>query len=133
MISEMDLLRMDERQRLAWLMANRGALIAVGVTWIGLIVWELAHGRMPLFLIAMVPVFAMLRAGLFFYYCAAPVDLSGQAGGLGRGRALKTGAALLLGLALFLPLYSFGGTPGQPGRRYGFSGRQFAGPCFPAN
>ena len=61
MTTEMDLMHMDERQRLAWLMANRGALIAVGATWIGLIVWELAQGRFPMFLITMVPVFALAR------------------------------------------------------------------------
>ena len=61
MPTEMDLFRMDERQRLAWLMANRGTVIAVGLTWIGMIVWELAHQRAPVFLIAMVPVFALLR------------------------------------------------------------------------
>ena len=63
MTSEMDLLRMDERQRLAWLMANRGTVVAVGVIWMGMIVWELAQGRAPLFLIVMVPVLALLRVG----------------------------------------------------------------------
>jgi hypothetical protein len=109
MTTEMDLLHMDERQRLAWLMANRGTLIAVGAAWVGLIVWELAHARSPLFLIVMVPVFALLRAGLFFYYCATPVDLGGRPTGGGLGRPLKILAALLLLLCLFLPLYHFSG------------------------
>jgi hypothetical protein len=78
MTNEMDLLRMDERQRLAWLMANRGTLMAVGAAWIGLIAWELAHGRSPLFLIGMVPLFALLRAGLYLYYRSAPIDLGGR-------------------------------------------------------
>jgi hypothetical protein len=114
MSTEMDALHMDERQRLAWLMANRGTLMAVGLTWIGLTVRELALGRMPLFLIVMVPVFAALRAGLFFYYCSAPMDLSGR-GGFRGARMLKVGAAMLLAIALFLPLYSFAGTPPRPG------------------
>jgi hypothetical protein len=118
MNSEMDLLHMDERQRLAWLMANRGTLIAVGLTWIGFIVRELAEGRMPLLLIVMVPVFAALRAGLFYFYCSTPVDLSGTAGAPRRGRLLKVGAAMLLGLVLFLPLYSFADAPNV---RLGFS------------
>jgi len=75
----------------------------------------------PLFLIAMVPVVALLRAGLFFYYCSTPADSSARAGALRRGRLLKTGAALLLGLSLFLPLYYFGGTADEPLRCYGFS------------
>ena len=78
MTTEMDLLRMDERQRLAWLMANRGTLMAVGTVWIGLIAWELFHGRSPLFLIVMVPLFALLRAGLYLYYRSAPIGLGGR-------------------------------------------------------
>jgi hypothetical protein len=71
MKDEMDALRMDERQRVAWLMANRGTVIAVGVTWIGMIAWEVAQGRMPVFLIAMVPVIALLRFALYLYYSRA--------------------------------------------------------------
>lgn len=107
MTTEMDLLRMDERQRLAWLMANRGTLIVVGLAWIGLIVRELAQGRMPLLLIVLVPVFAAIRGVLFFYYCST--DISGRAGMPGRARWFKTGAAVLLGLALVLPLYEMEG------------------------
>ena len=79
MTSEMDLLRMDERQRLAWLMANRGTVVAVGVIWMGMIVWELSQGRAPLFLIVMVPVFALLRVGLYFFYSRTPQDRGGSA------------------------------------------------------
>jgi hypothetical protein len=51
----MDLMRMGERQRAAWLMANRATVFAVGLSWLGLIVWELAHERSPVFLVVMVP------------------------------------------------------------------------------
>jgi hypothetical protein len=103
MKSEMDLLHMDERQRLAWLMANRGTVMAVGATWIGMIVWELVQGRAPVFLIAMVPVFALVRVGLFFHYCSRPfVEESPRRDFT---RVAKIGAAVLLGLSVFLPLY----------------------------
>ena len=68
MINELDLLRMDERQRAAWLLANRATVIVVGLTWISMIVWELAHNRSPLFLVVMVPVFALFRGLLYLYY-----------------------------------------------------------------
>ena len=68
MTTEMDLLAFDERQRLAWLRANRATLMAVGLTWLGMIVWELAHGAVPVFLIAMVPAFAALRLALYHLY-----------------------------------------------------------------
>ena len=68
MRNEMDLLDMDAAGRLAWLRASRATLIFVGLTWIGLIGWELAHGRTPWFLIAMVPVFAALRWVLYLRY-----------------------------------------------------------------
>jgi hypothetical protein len=68
MKNEMDALRLDERQRTAWLMANRGTVMVVGMTWLGMIAWELIQGRMPLFLIVMVPVFALLRFALFLHY-----------------------------------------------------------------
>lgn len=106
MKSEMDLLGMDERQRLAWLMANRGTVVAVGVIWTGMIVWELAHERAPLFLIAMVPVFALLRVGLYFFYSRTPRELA-AVGAPGRfGTIVKIVAAALLAIAIFLPLYS---------------------------
>jgi hypothetical protein len=71
MKNEMDALRMDERQRIAWLLANRGTVLAVGATWIGMIVWEITQGRVPVFLVVMVPVFALVRFGLYLYYSRA--------------------------------------------------------------
>ena len=68
MKTEMDLMRMDERQRSAWLLANRATLMVVGLTWLGMIAWELAHRRTPLFLLAMVPAFALLRLLLYLLY-----------------------------------------------------------------
>jgi len=68
MRTEMDAMRMDERQRLAWLLANRATLMVVGLTWIALIVRELLQDRVPLFLIVMVPVFALIRFGCYRYY-----------------------------------------------------------------
>jgi hypothetical protein len=61
MKSEMDVLDMDERRRLAWLRANRITLFCVGITWIGMVAWELLHQRTPFFMIVMVPVFAVIR------------------------------------------------------------------------
>lgn len=61
MKSEMDIMDMDERRRLAWLRANRITLFCVGITWIGIIVWELVQQRTPYFMIVMVPVFACIR------------------------------------------------------------------------
>ncbi|MBU1320443.1 MAG: hypothetical protein KKG33_12530 [candidate division Zixibacteria bacterium] len=65
MKSEMDVMGMDERQRLCWLLANRVTLMVVGVFWIGMIGWEVINHRVPYFLIAMVPAFAAIR---FFTY-----------------------------------------------------------------
>ena len=59
--SEMDILNMDERLKLAWLRANRITLICVGIAWIGIITWEFLQQRTPYFMIAMVPVFAIIR------------------------------------------------------------------------
>jgi hypothetical protein len=120
MRDEMDLLQFDERQRLAWLMANRGTVIAVGLAWIGLIVWELGQSRVPLFMIAMVPVFALCRVGLFFYYCSTSGDPGEPPRGNNLGKYLKTGGTLLLVLALFLPLYGYSasGAGSDTGTRY---------------
>jgi hypothetical protein len=68
MKSEMDLMQMDERQRLSWLMANRATLILVGVVWLSLIAWEYGEGRHPAFLVVMVPVFAAARLAFYWYY-----------------------------------------------------------------
>lgn len=71
MKNEMDVTGMDERQRHAWLRANRATLMLVGITWLGMIAWELAQGRTPVFLIVMVPVFAVLRFGFFLHFSRA--------------------------------------------------------------
>jgi hypothetical protein len=61
----MEIMDMDERQRMAWLRANRMTLFCVGVTWLGMIIWELSRQRIPYFMISMVPAFALIR--LIFY------------------------------------------------------------------
>ena len=68
MRSEMDLMRMDERQRLYWLRANRATLMVVGVVWLLMIAFELSEGRTPGFLIVMVPIFASIRFGFYYYH-----------------------------------------------------------------
>jgi hypothetical protein len=103
MSTEMDLMRMDERQRAAWLMANRATVFAVGLAWLGLIVWELAHERSPLFLIVMVPVFALFRVALYLYYVRVPLSPARKGGLSGPLRLI---AALLLAISAFLPLFS---------------------------
>ena len=70
MKSEMDVLSMDERQRLSWLRANRVTLMFVGLVWLGLIAWELSSGKTPWFLIAMVPVFGLFRFATYKYFLA---------------------------------------------------------------
>jgi hypothetical protein len=65
MKNEMDVMGMNGRRRLAWLRANRLTLFTVGVVWIGMIVRELLRGEAPYFMIAMVPVFALLRYVLY--------------------------------------------------------------------
>lgn len=72
MTTEMDIMAMDERQRSAWLKANRVTLMLVGLTWIGMIVWELAFGRFPAFLLTMVPVFALVRFLTYRHYQRTP-------------------------------------------------------------
>ncbi len=72
----------------------------------------------------MVPVFALLRVGLFFFYSRTSVDLGGRTSPGRFGPYVKIVAAVLLAVALFLPLYSVGewknGRPSmdEP-RRYG--------------
>jgi len=68
MNSEMDVMRMDERQRTAWLLANRATLLVVGIVWIGMILWELAHRHVPYFMVVMVPAFALLRFAVYRRY-----------------------------------------------------------------
>ncbi len=68
MKTEMDVLKMDERQRLCWLLANRAVLMLVGVCWLAMIAWELGQGRSAYFLIIMIPAFALIRLALYKYY-----------------------------------------------------------------
>ena len=68
MKNEMDVMRMDERMRLCWLLANRMTLVIVGLVWLGMIAWDLIHGRVSYFLIAMVPAFALVRLGFYLLY-----------------------------------------------------------------
>ena len=72
MRSEMDLMRMDERQRFHWLRANRATLMFVGVVWLLMIAFELSEGRTPAFLLVMVPVIAGIRLGFYYYYAKDP-------------------------------------------------------------
>jgi len=66
----MDVMKMDERQRTCWLLANRALLFIVGIVWLGLIGHEFYLGNRPIFLIAMVPVFAILRFGFYKLYAS---------------------------------------------------------------
>ena len=116
MKSEMVLMNMDERQRLAWFMANRGTLIAVGAVWISMIVWELTHGRMPTFLLAMVPVFAVFRLGLYQFYSSKPTTGDGSDRESRLVIAGKAIATALLVVASLMPIYSVPGFQGQETR-----------------
>ena len=40
----------------------------VGLTWLGMIGYELSRNRIPTFLIVMVPVFALARFLIYRYY-----------------------------------------------------------------
>ena len=68
MKTEMDVIGMDERQRLCWLWANRATLMVVGLCWLGMIAWEALHQRVPYFLIVMVPVFGWIRFLFYRFY-----------------------------------------------------------------
>jgi len=68
MKSEMDLMRMDERQRLSWLRANRVVLMLIGVIWLCMIGWEFLQHRTPWFMIAAVPAVALIRLSLYKYF-----------------------------------------------------------------
>jgi hypothetical protein len=68
MKSEMDVLNLDERQRLGWLLANRALIFLIGIVWLCMIGWELIQNRLPYFLIIMVPVFALIRLFFYLYY-----------------------------------------------------------------
>jgi hypothetical protein len=64
----MDVMHMDERQRLHWLKANRATLMTVGVGWLLWIGFELIEGRTPWSLIWMVPTVAAVRLGFYWFY-----------------------------------------------------------------
>lgn len=68
MKNEMDVLKMDERQRFCWLLANRFTLIVVGVCWIGLIFYRISQNEIPWFLIIMLPVFGIIRLLSYLVY-----------------------------------------------------------------
>jgi hypothetical protein len=68
MRTEMDIMHLDERQRLHWLKANRATLIVVGAVWLAMIAWELLQDRTPWYLISMVPIFAAVRLGFYWFY-----------------------------------------------------------------
>jgi len=68
MKTEMDALKMDERQRVSWLLANRATLVCVGVIWIVLIALQTLQGHTPWFMIAMVPVIALIRFAWYRHY-----------------------------------------------------------------
>lgn len=68
MKNEMDVLKMDELQRQCWLRANRATLMLVGLIWLGMIGWEVAQGKMPWFLVMMVPTIAFIRSLFYFMY-----------------------------------------------------------------
>jgi hypothetical protein len=116
MRNEMDLMNMDERQRLAWFMANRGTVIAVGAVWIAMIGWELTHARMPAFLMIMVPVFALFRAGLYRFYSSRPLARVESKRDPAFVRYGKAAAVLMLLVAACLPLFSFDGASQEASR-----------------
>lgn len=68
MKNEFDIMKMDERQRLCWLYANRMMIFIIGTIWLCIIGYELLHGRTHWFMIIMVPVLALTRALIYFYY-----------------------------------------------------------------
>lgn len=116
MKSEMDLMRMDERQRFHWLRANRSTLMFVGVVWLLMIAFELSEGRTPGFLIVMVPVVAGVRLGFYLYYARDPdvkwVDRVLFVGLFGFGHWAATAAAWV---GEFSTSGLFGLFPEEPG------------------
>jgi len=117
----MDLLGMDERQRLAWLMANRGTLLAMGAVWIGMIAWSLIQGDVPAFMLAMAPAFVLVRQLLYHYYSGRPLVEEGVERRR-KGYALygKSLAGAALAAATVLPIYSTE-SPAGPGKEMAFS------------
>jgi bacteriorhodopsin len=68
MKSEMDVMKLDERQRLSWLLANRATLMIVGLVWVGMAIYELIQSRRPYFLLIMIPAFALIRFAFYKIY-----------------------------------------------------------------
>lgn len=68
--SEMDMMQMDERERQCWLYANRATLFLVGLVWIGMAGWQFLQDKTPLFLLVMIPIFALVRFGFYRLYKA---------------------------------------------------------------
>jgi len=68
MKSEMDLMKMDERQRLCWLQANRAIIFVIFIAWLGIIISEIVNHRIPYFMIIMIPVFAIIRYLFYIYF-----------------------------------------------------------------
>ncbi|GEM_PF-1098466 len=75
MKNEMQIMRLDERQEICWLFANRLTLITLGLVWIGIIAYEFIRGRVPYFFIAMVSVIAFVRLIGFYFYSRRPPSL----------------------------------------------------------
>lgn len=68
MKTEMDVLKMDERQRLCWLLANRATLLVVGIMWLALIARDLLNHQTPYDLIFAVPLIGLIRLAFYKYY-----------------------------------------------------------------
>lgn len=65
MKDEMNAMKMDERQRLCWYKANRALIFFIFIIWVFMIASEFNNGRIPYFLLIMIPVFALAR---FVFY-----------------------------------------------------------------
>ncbi len=68
MKTEMDIMKMDERQKFGWLLANRATLMIAGIVWIASVAYEIIQNRMPYILIGLIPVFALARFLFYLYY-----------------------------------------------------------------
>lgn len=68
MKTEMDAMKMDERQRLCWYKANRALIFFIFIVWVFMIASEFNNGRIPYFLLIMIPVFALARFVFYKFY-----------------------------------------------------------------
>jgi hypothetical protein len=68
MKTEMDVLKMDERQKLCWLMANRAIIFVIFIAWAGIIIRDFLQGRNPIVMIILIPVLALIRFLFYLYY-----------------------------------------------------------------